>query len=704
MTEPGKGKSSSTSSTGTSEDAPFDCSYLPEAELEFVLISDTHYMVDPGTNALEFESRRVQTARIRSVLDQVAGLKPSFVVHLGDVVQEFPEREGFGRAVREAHAQLSGLDGKLYLAAGNHDVGDKPDPTMPTDWVTAASLRAHHERYGCSWYAWDEGDWHGMVLNSQIMNTDLPEAGAQREWLESDLKAHTGRRIFVFLHLPPYLDQAGEPALGHYDNLAEPDRGWLLDLFRSYRVELVFAGHSHFSFFDRLGETRYYVAASTSFTRPGFSECFSSGPPAEQGRDDIGKLGFYLIRVLRDGLGVHFIRTNGRTDGGESSNKEARVITRLSRDLPGSPLGISLRHPLSQRAEVPIVFPSVIRQPIRNDYPLLACVELGVQQVRVPAGDFEDPFQRRRLSILREEGIRINAVRPWSEDAVQLEDMARHHELLDGVELQILGEPRPSEGMIRELRLFRRNQDMPLALSTVIPRERIAGKQHNRPRFGYRPGELEELNRVLSQGDVDVDRVLCRLDPDAAPWDAMRDAPRAGSFDRIGAVDWLLEFRTTETEVQNARAAEALLASALFPGSRLFVEPLVDLDRTMDITYGLLDRLCNPRSVFDVVRTLITVLFTSPEEYRPLDPVTVEGRRVLGIQGHRRVVYLVLPRKSGSIPSTGDGPELFARGGAAGPGKCFDLDRGVCRRLDGGEEPSSPEISGSVGPLLYVFP
>ncbi|MEZ4679788.1 MAG: hypothetical protein R2932_36775 [Caldilineaceae bacterium] len=42
-----------------------------------------------------------------------------------------------------------------------------------------------------------------MVLNSQIMNSLLPEATEQEEWLEHDLAAMTGKRIFLFLHLPP---------------------------------------------------------------------------------------------------------------------------------------------------------------------------------------------------------------------------------------------------------------------------------------------------------------------------------------------------------------------------------------------------------------------------------------------------------------------------------------------------------------------
>lgn len=305
----------------------FDRTFLFKAKFEFVIISDTHYMLNSGPKKVEFASRQLQTARAEYAFGLVASLAPSFVVHLGDLVQEFPETAGFEQAMLEAHAQLNRFRLQPKLVAGNHDVGDKPDPTMPTDWVTPASLAHYHAQFGCSWYSWDAADIHCIVLNSQIFNSTLSEAEQQRQWLETDLQTHTAKRIFIFLHLAPFLESEQEPALGHYDNIDQPARAWLLDLLCRYRVELMFAGHSHFAFFNRVGEARFFVAASTSFTRPGFSEMFSSDSPPEQGRDDIGKLGFYLIRVCHGGTNVHFIRTGGKTAVvGEKTVKGALIL------------------------------------------------------------------------------------------------------------------------------------------------------------------------------------------------------------------------------------------------------------------------------------------------------------------------------------------------------------------------------------------
>ena len=315
---------------------PFDRSLLPEALFEFVVIADTHYMLDRGDQQLEFESRRRQSARAATALRQVAGLNPDFVVHMGDLVQEYPETPDFVRAVDEAMQRLQDCGVEVRRVAGNQDVGDKPDPTMPARPVTPASLESYHERFGPSWYSFDHRELHCVVLNSQIMNAEMPQAEAQRAWLENDLAAHAGVRLCVFWHLPPYLCEPNEPHLGNYDNLGEPARSWLLELLRAYRAELLFCGHVHFFFCDNPGPTRYRVTPSTSFTRPGFSHLFAGGAPPEQGRDDAPKLGFYLCRVLADRIDLHFVRTRGEL---ELEPGPPRLLTPIPPAAAAAPTG-----------------------------------------------------------------------------------------------------------------------------------------------------------------------------------------------------------------------------------------------------------------------------------------------------------------------------------------------------------------------------
>ncbi len=665
----------------------FDRTLLPPALLEFVVVADTHFMLETGEGAAEFSSRRKQTARAEVALRLAASLKPPLIVHLGDLVQEYPDAPAFSQAMEQARDQLRRCGVAPRLVAGNHDVGDKRDPTMPTRPVTPASLAAHHEKLGPSWGSFDLHDCHFVVLNSQIMNTPLPECARQQAWLEDDLQAHAGRRIFVFLHLPPYLWDEDEPSLGHYDNLAQPARTWLLDLLRKHGVELVVAGHVHWAFFDRLDETRCLVAPSTSFTRPGFSHMFASGPPPEQGRDDAAKLGFCLFRVMPQRTDVHFLRTGGATEltndgelrnGGELKNdngledcntQRRRLITRVSAGTALGRVGVTLRHPLSTATDVPMAWPSAVRQKVRNDYPLLACLELGARWVRTPLADLDDAFLSRRLAILRDEGVGVVATALWSDDLDTSYRLDEHLKQVDLLELQLAGAPWPSPVQLRRLREHR-EAGAAVCLSTVIPGEVFAGKQHPRTRHGFRKEELAELNDRLSQSQTSVDRVLCRLDNEPGPFACVQAIRELGSLSHIGAIDLSLELTTLDDQVAALRAAEALLASSTLEESRLYFDPLIDLDRTMDVCHGLLDTRCNPRPVFHVVRCLNTILAATAEASgepcarsmgRSIDELAV----VLTVCYGKAVLCLVVPREGPSgetslAPTTARATSLVA--------------------------------------------
>jgi len=124
----------------------FNRAFLPKALFEFVVVSDTHYMLPSGMGSDEFESRRLQSARAERALRLIASLDTAFVVHLGDLVQSYPEEQGFDQAVEEAHEQLERCGVWPRYVAGNHDVGDKPDPAAPTAWVTPETLTSYHSR------------------------------------------------------------------------------------------------------------------------------------------------------------------------------------------------------------------------------------------------------------------------------------------------------------------------------------------------------------------------------------------------------------------------------------------------------------------------------------------------------------------------------------------------------------------------------
>lgn len=581
----------------------FDRRYFPPADHEFVVIADTHYMLEVGDAPVEFESRRKQTARAGAALALVASLNIEHVVHLGDLVQEYPETPGFDQALREALTQIADLGLDPHFVAGNHDVGDKPDPTMPTHDVAPEGLEKFHTQVGPSWKQVDLGPHRLLVVNSQILNTDLPEATDQRLWLEMQLAMNVEGRTFLFLHLPPYLFDGTEQGFGHYDVIDEPDRSWLLDLIQRSQIDTVCAAHVHTAFTDRIGDTAYNVLPSACFTRPGFSHLFSASPPPEQGRDDTPKLGFYIFRLIGERTDVHTVRTHAA----ETVDERARLLTRTSAALPSSPVGVTMRGAVSPVGQVPIAYPSGIVQPVRNDYPLLACLEMGVRHVRVPATELDD-LQLRRIQILRERGILVIAYHLFAYPSAATEMAMRYRDRLDGLEVQFASIHLNDFSQLR-------SDDLPLTLCPVAPGVSIPGKQHPRTRIGY---SLDEAN-TLSPADV---RHLCRI----AAGDALLEWLEARPI-TSGRADLVLDLPGVDDDLNARRVAEALLLTATAPENRLFIDPLTDFDRTMDLTHGLIDTRCNPRPAMTVVRTLNTILHADGETWSvtPGDPMTIES-------------------------------------------------------------------------------
>ena len=580
----------------------FDRRHLPDADCEFVVISDTHYMLDVGDAPLEFESRRKQTARAGVALRLVAALGVDPVVHLGDLVQEYPETPDFDRAVDEALRQIKDSGLAPHYVAGNHDVGDKPDRTMPTHDVTGETLGEFHGRCGPSWRRVDLGPHRILILNSQILNTDLPDTAQQRTWITEQLSERTDGRTFVCLHLPLYLFDGKEQGFGHYDVIDEPDRSWLLDLIRKSEVDTIFAGHVHFAFADRIGRTDYRVLPSPSFVRPGFSHLFSSGAPPEQGRDDTPKLGFTLVRTVGDRTDLHMIRTGGA----ETLDGRSLLLTRTSAALPDSPIGVTLRGAVSPIGKVPVAYPSVIQQPVRNDYRLLSCLEMGVRHIRIPLEEALDPDQG--IDILRSKGVSVTAYHlfPTTDDVTAaISTLAGG---CDALEVQFAARDAATFASIDEV-------DLPLILCPVAPGVVVAGKQHPRTRVGWSiNGETESWPRC---------RILCRV----APGDSLlnwRNSAAANS----GRADFAIDLPGVNDDDNARRAAQAILALATVSGARLFIDPLTDFDRTIDVTHGLIDTLCNPRPAMTVVRTLGTILFSHGERWSLAsdDPWTIVSR------------------------------------------------------------------------------
>ena len=575
---------------------------------EFVVMADTHYVLPEKANSGEFETRRFQTARIGEAIELARRLEPAFIIHLGDLVQEFPGTPDFAESLRQAKDQLESGGMTIHHAAGNHDVGDKPDPTTAAPWTNDDFLDHYHNHIGPSWFDFTEGDVHFIVLNTSIMNNTALEAEAdQWAWLTEALQRNAGMRKVVSYHIPAYVMDPSEPSLGHYDNIAEPARSRLMDLFARHHVDLVFQGHSHFAFINEHAETRYHVLPSTSTTRPGFCELFSSAAPPAQGHNDADKLGIFLVRVYADDMRINFLRTQGSAATVVPAGDSQPMLTATPRELPTSQLGVTLRHPLSNYAEVPITFPSTVRQPVRNDYPLLGLVELGAQFVRIPGTDLEEPRLRARHEILRREGLGTVATWIWEDNPTLVDRVAAVSPAVTTVEIQVPGDGNPSDQVLGSLAGLAHAAGHPLSLCQVTLAQIRGVQMHRRQRFGYKPHALASLDACLAENDAPVDRAVCHIDDRDELWQLVKLLDES-ALSSIRSVDVLVEVGLQGLSADAWLAAEAMVALTPFEGVRIHLDTMVELDRTMDVRGGLLNRMCNPRPSFRVVQVLNSVL------------------------------------------------------------------------------------------------
>ena len=148
-----------------------------------------------------------------------------------------------------------------------------------------------------------------------------------------------------------------------------------------------------------------YLLPATSFMRHDYSEMFRIAPEQEFGRNDTGKFGFFLVDVHERGHVAHFVRTEGATldQGARLPPSVPRLPPVHTRTNPYAPVGIDLRHPWAELAEIAATggVQEFERKIARNDYPALALWEMGARKLRVPMQDLIDDRVRERMQVLR---------------------------------------------------------------------------------------------------------------------------------------------------------------------------------------------------------------------------------------------------------------------------------------------------------------
>lgn len=219
------------------------CSSIgPASKLTFFQMADTQFGF---FNANKEFSR--ETVNMEKAIAESNRLKPAFVVICGDLVN----KPGDLAQIAEYKRIAAKLDPsiKLYSVSGNHDVENVP---------TLASLALYKKHFGDDRYTFRSGNILGIILNSSLIKDPslAPiEAANQLEWLIQvlkDAKKSNARNIMVFMHHSLFLKDSNEA--DEYFNINAERRKIYLELFKTYGIKQVFAGHYHRNAYGKFGQ------------------------------------------------------------------------------------------------------------------------------------------------------------------------------------------------------------------------------------------------------------------------------------------------------------------------------------------------------------------------------------------------------------------------------------------------------------------
>ena len=372
-------------------------------QYSYAVITDTHVNFGETESNSEFEINQRANGRLRHVIRDLNHRNLDFVVHLGDIVHPVPAvPDRYEMAATCFHEQVAELRHPLHLVPGNHDIGDKPIVWSPGAVACDDYIALWKKTFGPNYQAFDHRGGRFFMIDSQIINTGLAAEAEQKVWLETEMAdaAERGLRIFIHTHYPIFLTAPGEDE--HFDNLADPGRSWLLGLMERHGAEAQFSGHVHNFWFNRFGVTNCYALPSTAFVRQDYAEMYRAAPlpGTEGGRSDLAKLGYFVVHIYAHGHTCQWVRTFGaiaEPDSADSAPADHMSVIHPLQN-PHSRFGFDMRQNWLEEVEIP---PSgsldeFDRKRMRNDYALMALVEMGVRRVRIPVTDLLVPAHRAR--------------------------------------------------------------------------------------------------------------------------------------------------------------------------------------------------------------------------------------------------------------------------------------------------------------------
>ena len=588
---------------------------IGELLFKVAIVSDTHVNEKEDFSASPYPANAEANPRARHVFSQVNQIGPDFTIHLGDMVNPVPELESYGPAADNFHSIAADLTAPIHLVPGNHDIGDKPVKWMPAGMVNSEFIALYRKHFGKDYYAVVHKGCHFVVINAPLMNSGDPAEAEQAAWLEDYMARHQSERIFLFSHYPPYISDPAEP--GSYDNIEEPARSWFLDLIRTYRPEALFSAHVHNFWYDRIGETEYYITPSTCFVRHDYSEMYRIDGGDQKGRNDAAKLGFLTLEIGESGHVAHYHRSYGATLSAGAG--AARAVAPRPHVKTGGleHAFVDMRHAW---AEELVVAPSGAvdefrRKQARNDYPLMAMWEIGLRGLRVPIQDLCDPRIRRRMEIMVDLGHRFQVYLYGMPNDTERAVLTGHSALVDRLELVLNWEE--IGDLAKDIEALKAGNALRILLSRV---NRKDGAKHTGARFnhlishGFTLAETDELEKFMDLHPGLIDGAQFTIPRSVSSWDTTRSLADFAAQTGCTPVLYVKSTEASPAEtfddpVANARRfAETTLAGIGF-GIDVVLDTMDDADRGYFTCTGLVDRRFNPRLAGELISAIALATF-----------------------------------------------------------------------------------------------
>jgi len=610
----------------------------------FAIVADTHLT---GDEELNFEGGDEYGTKLATMYDdlikRVNAMKPSFVVHLGDITDPVPTSPAFADSAEAFHSASNVFDMPYYLAPGNHDIGEKLHPALPkideNVSITKRAIDKYEQHFGKHRYSFEHDGCLFLVINSMLHNSGLEEEQEQWNWLVETLEENDGKRIFVFAHYPMYLSSRDEPDF--YDNIDEPARTNLIELLERHKVEGYYAGHVHNYFYDYLNGMHHFALPSTGIIRTDYMEFFRTTPTRDMGSFDPAKLGFFWVDVYADRHVPHLIRAcDEQPYRTHSWNNTASTVT------------MDLRMAWCDKVDIPSAWGLEIfeRKHVRNDYPLAALWEMGIKDLRIPISDLMDPHVSSRVRQLTALGHKFTIVMMGLPNERRHAALIEHSAGIKAVEIVALFDQWLE--FAAPLKKLREETDFEIYLNAVRPEVEGWTTHH-----GMHADLTEEIDWVLEQTELKdaVDGFVFGIRRDKSPIEGYQEIQNKFSNTdykfhlHVPCVDmfWAAEENDEKGEKEElARVAEASLLAQVNPDISVVIDNFVEIDRGYCSCHGLVDRFYNPKEGSRVITSLSSLLPNQlqdlrNEEFNGTQSLVAEsdGGKVILVSGESRSMF-----------------------------------------------------------------